>query len=107
MSFDQLISRTLVVDLIRFIGATFLHTLCSAIIGYSLALSFCETKRKSIYIAAGILIATVLHGIYNFSIMTLDGYIKFAIPVVVILTLAFLVFSGFEKLKIMKSICKT
>lgn len=106
MSFNQLISRTLIIDLIRFIGATFLHTLCSAVIGYSLAISFCEVKTKYLSLAAGILMATVLHGLYNFSIMTLDGYIKFAIPVVVILTLAFLVFSGFEKLKKMKSICK-
>lgn len=106
MSFNQIIGRTLIIDFIRFIGATFLHTLCSAVIGYSLAISFYEVKTKNISLAAGILMATVLHGLYNFSIITLDGYIKFAIPVVVILTLAFLVFSGFEKLKKMKSICK-
>jgi protease PrsW len=106
MSFDQLMSRTLVVDLVRFIGATFLHTLCSAVIGYSLAISFCEVKTKNISLAVGILTATVLHGLYDFSIMTLDGYIKFAIPIIIILTLAFLVFSEIEKLKEIKSICK-
>lgn len=106
MSFNQLIDRTLFIDFIRFIGATFLHTLCSAVIGYSLAISFCEVKTKYISLTAGIIMATLLHGIYDFSIMTLDGYAKFAIPVVIILTLAFLVFSGFEKLKKMKSICK-
>ena len=106
MSFNQLIGRTLFVDFVRFIGATFLHTLCSAIVGYSLAISFCEVKIKYIYPTAGILMATLLHGLYDFSIMTLGGYIKFAIPVVIILTLAFLVLSGFKKLKKMKSICK-
>lgn len=106
LSFNDLINRTLLVSLIRFIGATFLHTLCSAIIGYSLAISFCEAKKKYWTIAAGIIMATVLHGLYDFSIMTLGGYLKIAIPVIVIITLAFLVFSGFEKLKKMKSICK-
>lgn len=106
MSFDQMIGRTLLVDLVRFVGATFLHTLCSAVVGYSLAMSFCEAKQKYAFLAAGIFVATVLHGLYNFSIITLEGYIKFAIPVIVILTLAFLVLSGFEKLKKMKGVCK-
>lgn len=106
MSFNQIIGRTLVVDLVRFVGATFLHTLCSAVIGYSLAISFCQAKRKYISVALGLLMATVLHGLYNFSIMTLDGYIRYAIPVITILTLAFLVLLGFKKLKKMKSICK-
>jgi len=107
ISFNQIMDRTLIIDLIRFVGAIFLHTLCSAVIGYSLAISFCEVKTKYISLIAGILMATVLHGVYDFSIMTLDGYIKFAIPAVVILVLAVLVFSGFERLKKMKSTCKT
>ncbi len=106
MSFAQLIDRTLLLSLVRFIGATFLHTLCSAVIGYSLAISFCEVKRKYLSLALGIFIAMLLHGLYDFSIMQLDGYMQIAIPAVVIITLAFLVFSGFEKLKKMKSICK-
>ena len=106
MSFDQMISRALIIDFVRFIGATFLHTLCSAVIGYSLALSFCQVKRRYLSVGVGIILATLLHGLYDFSIMTLDGNIKFIIPAVVILTLAFLVFWGFERLKKMKSICK-
>jgi RsiW-degrading membrane proteinase PrsW (M82 family) len=106
MSFDQLMNRTLIIAFVRFIGATFLHTLCSAVIGYSLAISFCEANKKYIILTAGITTATLLHGVYDFSIMTLDGYVKILVPVITILTLAFLVFSGFAKLKKMKSICK-
>jgi RsiW-degrading membrane proteinase PrsW (M82 family) len=105
-SFNELISRTLLVSFFRFIGATFLHTLCSAVIGYSLAISFCEVKRKHIIITCGIISALLLHGLYDFSIMTLDGYLKIIIPVIIILTLAFLVFWGFESLKKMKGVCK-
>ncbi len=106
MSFNELIDRTLIIDFIRFIGATFLHTLCSAVIGYAVAISLCDQKNRWLEAGLGILIAVLLHGLYDFSIMTLDGYIKFVIPVIVILLLAFLVFSGFDKLKKMKGLCK-
>ena len=106
MSFNVLVGRTLTISFIRFIGATFLHTLCSAVVGYSLAFSICEAKRKYIPVIIGVIMATILHGLYNFSIITLDGYMKFVIPAIIILTLAFLVFSGFDKLKKMKSTCK-
>lgn len=104
--FEAVVNRTLIVALVRFIGATFLHTLCSAVIGYSMAISFCEVKRKKLILFTGFLVAVGLHGLYNFSIMTLRDDIKYTIPALIILTLAFLVFSGFEKLKSMKSICK-
>lgn len=106
LSFDAVLSRTLLVSFIRFIGATFLHTLCSAVIGYALAISYCDEKNRSLEVIFGIAMAVLLHGIYNLSIITIDGYLKLAIPALVILTLAFLVFSGFEKLKKIKSVCK-
>ena len=106
MSFNQVISNALVVVIVRFIGTTFLHTLCASVIGYSLAISIYEVKKKRLILCAGIFIAVLLHGLYDFSIMTLDGYLKIAVPAIIIITLAFLVFSGFEKLKKMKSICK-
>jgi len=71
-----------------------------------LAISLCEVKRKYLIFAFGIFLAVILHGFYDFSIMTLNGYAKIIIPAVVILTLAFLVYVGFEKLKKMKGICK-
>ena len=106
LSFNGLVNRTVVISIIRFVGATFLHTLCAATIGYSLAISFCEVKRKYLIFFLGVAMATLLHGLYDFSIMTLEGYLKLIVPVIIILTLAVLVFSGFEKLKRMKSICK-
>ncbi len=106
MSFDQMMNRTLLISFIRFVGATFLHTLCSAVIGYFLATSFCFEKKRYLLFFSGLIITTLLHGLYDFSIMTLDGYARVAIPVIIILTLAFLVFSGFDKLKKQKGICK-
>lgn len=106
ISFGALMSRTLIIALIRFVGATFLHTLCSAVIGYAIAISLCDRKNRWLEAASGVTIAVSLHGLYNFSIMTLGGYMRLVIPVLIILTLAFLVFAGFEKLKKMKGLCK-
>lgn len=105
MSFNDLIGRTFTISFIRFIGATFLHTLCSAIVGYAMAMSFCEEKKKYLYLTLGIIVAMVLHGLYDFSIMTLDGYYRTMVPVVTMLILAALVYVGFEKLKKMKGVC--
>lgn len=104
LSFEALVSRTLLVSFIRFIGATFLHTLCSAVIGYALAISYHDQKNHVLEVVFGITMATLLHGLYDFSIMTLDGYLKIAIPAIVIIVLAFLIFSGFTRLRKLKSV---
>lgn len=106
MSLDQVLGMAVTTGFIRFIGATFLHTLCSGVVGYSLAISFCRAKKRWMPLAIGILTATLLHGFYNFSIMTLEGSIRFIVPAIIIFALALLVFSGFEKLKKMKGLCK-
>jgi RsiW-degrading membrane proteinase PrsW (M82 family) len=107
ISSGQVISWTL---FIRFISTTLLHSLCSAVVGYSLAISFYEDlkgkPRRYLILAAGILIAALSHGLYDFCVMTLSGFIKYAIPAFIIVALAFFVFAGFVKLKKMKSICK-
>ncbi len=106
MSMNQIIDRTLLIAFIRFIGATFLHTLSSAIVGYALAISLCDQKNKFLEATSGVVIAVLLHGLYNFSIMTLGGSLKLVIPVFIIATLAILTFSGFKKLRKLKGICK-
>lgn len=105
LSFNDVVNRTIMISFIRFVGATFLHTLASALIGYFLAFSFRETKKRIAWFVSGIVIATLLHGLYNFSIMTIDGPLKIIIPVVILISLATFVISGFERLKKVKSIC--
>jgi RsiW-degrading membrane proteinase PrsW (M82 family) len=106
LSFNDVLNRTLIVSFIRFIGATFLHTLCSATIGYFLALSFRDTKNRLRLFLLGIIMATFLHGLYDFSIMTMSGALKVVVPLSILIALAFFVIMGFEKLKKVKSICK-
>lgn len=104
ISFNSLINRTLMISFIRFIGATFLHTLCSATIGYFIAVSLYDQRNRIFEVAFGIIMATFLHGLYNFSIMTMEGNLKFAVPAIILIFLATFVFSRFNKLKKMKGI---
>lgn len=62
---DQLVTGNL-----RFIGATLIHTLSAAVIGGMLALAFYrEWFAKFLYGLAGVILAILLHALFNFSIL--------------------------------------
>jgi len=90
---------------IRFIGATLLHTLCSAMLGYFLALSFFETKKRNRLAVIGLILAITLHGFYDLSIMT-EGSLNVLGPMIILIGLAIFVSFGFKKVKKLKSVCK-
>jgi len=90
----------------RFISATLLHALTSATIGYFLALSIFESKKRKRFIFAGLVIAVVLHGFYNFFIMLTRGPSKVVMPIIILISLALFVSLGMRKLKKIKGVCK-
>lgn len=90
------------VTLFRFISATFLHALCGATIGYFLALSFFKPANRKKLVAIGLGITTLLHGIYNFSIIEVGGWLSFFIPAIVLICLAIFVSFAFRKVKALK-----
>jgi len=100
------ISEALTLTLFRFLGATFLHALCSGTIGFFFFFSFFKIKNRFRLLILGLIIATFLHGLYNFSIMELEGSFKVTIPAIILLGLAIFVFLAFQKLKTIASICK-
>jgi len=100
------ISETLILILFRFLGATFLHALCSGTVGFFLALSLFETKKRFRLVILGIALATFLHGLYNFSIIRFEGSLKIAIPTIILLGLGIFVFLAFQRLKTIASVCK-
>lgn len=104
ISFETIVGATITISFIRFIGATFLHTLVSATLGYFLVMSSLKTKNVLGLTTVGILIAIFLHGLYNFSIMTLRSPMNFAIPVVIIVGLSIFIMFQFDKIKKLKSI---
>jgi len=101
---------------LRFIGATFLHALASGVIGFFLAISLYDPKKRKAFIALGITIATILHGLFNLSIMgiaeginvesTLLITTSLGFLIIILSSLALFVGYGFKKLKKMASICK-
>lgn len=106
LSINELVGRTLMISFIRFISATFLHTLCSATVGYFLALSFFELNRKKTFLlmTCGLILATFLHGLFNFSIMTMSGNLRLVVPAAILIFLGAFVFSSFNKLKNIKGV---
>jgi len=75
-------------------------------VGFFLALSFFETKKRFQLFATGLGLAFLLHGLYNFSIMEMEGNLKVLIPIIILIGLAIFVSLGFKRLKKMKSTCK-
>lgn len=101
-----LLPQILEISVLRFLGATFLHTLCSGLVGYFLALAIFENKKRTRLISLGLLISIALHGFYNFSIMEVKWPLKFLIPLTILIGLAIFLTFGSKKLEKMKSICK-
>lgn len=107
----------------RFIGATFLHALCSGTIGYFLARSLFRPSQKGILLFIGFFLATLLHGLFNIFIMKIgdsiiieNNRLVIANPelfnlsifglIVILTSLAIFVTLGFQNLKKLASICK-
>jgi RsiW-degrading membrane proteinase PrsW (M82 family) len=64
------VTQTILTGDLRFVGATLLHVLSSAVIGVALALSFYKKRRVKIrYAIAGVILASALHATFNFLIL--------------------------------------
>ncbi len=120
---NQPFSETMYLVIYRFLTATFLHALCSALIGYFLALSICHTNNQFRFISIGLGLAAFFHGLYdicstkiyqildnmnrNSVVLNSNSLIVFSIIFFAILIcLAIFVIYGFKKLKKMQSVCK-
>lgn len=87
---------------LRFLGATFLHTLASGTCGFFIGLSFFNQKARGKLVSIGLFLATGLHGLYNFSIIKGGGNKKFLIPPLLLLMAALFVSFGFKRLRKLK-----
>jgi len=117
-----LIQEASVITAFRFVGATFLHALCSGTIGYFLARSFFHPKKKRLLLFVGFGLATILHGLFNFSIIKIGEslivkagtitiansqvfYSHLTLLVAILVGLAIFVTLGFKNLKKIASVC--
>ena len=97
----------------RFLGATLVHALASAIVGYWLAKGLLELKKRRKFVLIGLTLAIIFHACYNYLIVTAFDqtsrnlklffvYLIVALLISVALTISYC----FRKLKKQQSICK-
>jgi RsiW-degrading membrane proteinase PrsW (M82 family) len=103
-------SGPFVLSLVRFIGPTFLHALCSALIGCFLAFSFYFLKFRWFVIFIGFTLSIIFHGIFDFylelGIMNMASEGEQAYPLLSVFILGILVSFLLNRIKKIKSICK-
>ena len=90
----------------RFLGATLLHALASALFGCFIAFSFYNLKKRNFYFFCGLGAATLLHGFYNFFIMNSAEHSQFESLFILLIGVTIFLFVFFRKIKKLKSICK-
>lgn len=97
VAFDNgLAAITLGSLMFRFLGATLLHALSSAVMGYYWARGIVR-RLTPIYLVWGFIMATLLHVVFNCFIVIFNNGFIYSIGVLMLA--AFFVFYDFEKLK--------
>lgn len=81
---------------LRFVGATLLHSLTSGLVGYYWGRAMAQGKSVLIWIGQGILIATLLHAVFNYLIIKSEPV---ALPLIFLVFMALFILNDFEKLK--------
>ena|SRR3989344_4192443 len=84
---------------LRFIGATLLHTLSSALVGYYWAMG--KIKGKSL-ISWGIFAATMVHSMFNYLILQYQNE-TLMYPSLFLIIATFFILNDFEKIKVASS----
>lgn len=96
----------------RFLGATFLHALASAIMGYFLAAAICKKpKFRKILVFGGLVAATILHSVFNYIIILnvsdhLEVFQRNVLIFILLLGAAIMVSVMFKKINKLRSVCK-
>lgn len=85
--------------ILRLLGATFLHSLSSAIIGFFLGLYYFKPERKKGLVLIGFLLAILLHGFYNFFIINSKDLLMILFPFFLLTASLIFVLFGFQRLK--------
>lgn len=87
---------------LRFLGSTLLHIVSSAVVGGMIGLSFYGSRtKKFIYVLSGLVMATILHALFNFFIIVNEGSNIFKVLLILWLV-AILIIIFFEKIKTKK-----
>ncbi len=89
-------AKSIEVVVLRFLGATLLHSVTAGIIGFHWAIGWVRGRLLWLHILAGLVIAGLLHSIFNYLILT-TGPASWALAFVAMI--AFFVLVDFEELR--------
>lgn len=93
------LSATIGIWSLRFAGATLLHALSSALLGYFIALAwFYFTHRKALFVI-GLALATLFHWSFNLFISQMHQSVSLLFSTILLMAMAFLVSTLFDKIK--------
>jgi RsiW-degrading membrane proteinase PrsW (M82 family) len=96
---SEVFGKLFEISFLRFVSATFLHALSSAIVGFFIGISFFRKNERFKLIFFGIIFATLLHGFYNFSIIEFGEKVGLIFSAILIFGAACLVSILFKKIK--------
>jgi RsiW-degrading membrane proteinase PrsW (M82 family) len=96
---SEIFGKLFQISFLRFVSATFLHALSSAVVGFFIGLSFFRKEKRLKLILLGLLIAICLHGFYNFFIIEFGERFGLSLSAILILISAYFVATFFKRLK--------
>lgn len=102
---DARLQDVAVLSAVRFVGATFLHALASGLFGFFIALSYLSVQKHSWYVFLAVVLTTLLHGVFNFLIISAEGVVRFGVLFAIFLATALFISFAITKLKQIKSVC--
>lgn len=82
--------------ILRFVGATLLHSLTSGLVGYYWGAAMLKKSGYTSAIIGSLFIATLLHTIFNYLIIR---YEVISMPITLLVFIGFFILNDFEKLK--------
>lgn len=93
------LSATIGIWGLRFAGATLLHALSSALLGYFIALAWFYFPHRKALFMAGLTFATLFHFAFNMFISQMHQNASLAFSTLLLIAMAFLISALFDKIK--------
>jgi RsiW-degrading membrane proteinase PrsW (M82 family) len=84
---------------LRFAGATLLHALSSALLGYFIALSWFVWELRRTFFAIGLVLATLFHWVFNLFVSQMHHSVSLLFSTLLLIAMAFLISVLFDKIK--------
>jgi RsiW-degrading membrane proteinase PrsW (M82 family) len=93
------VSATLGIWGLRFAGATLLHALSSALLGYFIAMAWYYFEHRKALFAVGLALSTLFHWVFNLFISQAQHSLSLLYSTLLLIAMAFLVSALFDKMK--------